>query len=82
VLRKLVFIAAVSILASGLLGAGADKIDENFTAGGYKLVWADEFDEDGAPNPKNWAFEKGLSATRRTSGTRRRMRCVRAGSST
>ena len=24
---------------------------------GYKLVWADEFDVDGAPNPENWTYE-------------------------
>src|ERR1700742_78322 len=27
---------------------------------GYTLIWADEFNEDGPPNPKNWAFEKGF----------------------
>jgi len=27
---------------------------------GYKLVWADEFDVDGRPNPMNWGFEKGF----------------------
>jgi beta-glucanase (GH16 family) len=27
---------------------------------GYALLWSDEFDVDGAPNPKNWNFEKGL----------------------
>jgi beta-glucanase (GH16 family) len=27
---------------------------------GYKLVWHDEFDVDGAPNPANWKFEKGF----------------------
>ena len=27
---------------------------------GYQLVWADEFNEDGPPNPKNWTFEKGF----------------------
>ena len=27
---------------------------------GYKLVWADEFNVDGAPNPANWTFEKGF----------------------
>lgn len=27
---------------------------------GYKLVWSDEFNTPGAPNPKNWAFEKGF----------------------
>lgn len=26
-------------------------------ADGYKLVWADEFDVDGAPNPQNWSYE-------------------------
>jgi len=31
-----------------------------FTEGGYHLVWADEFSNDGAPNPKNWAFEEGF----------------------
>ncbi|WP_069661275.1 glycoside hydrolase family 16 protein [Arcticibacter eurypsychrophilus] len=27
---------------------------------GYKLMWADEFNKDGAPNPKNWKFEQGF----------------------
>lgn len=27
----------------------------------WRLVWADEFDTDGAPNPKNWTFEKGFA---------------------
>jgi len=27
---------------------------------GYTLVWHDEFDTDGAPDPKNWKFEKGF----------------------
>ncbi|HVS98166.1 MAG TPA: DUF2264 domain-containing protein [Puia sp.] len=27
---------------------------------GYKLVWADEFNEDGRPDPKNWDFERGF----------------------
>ncbi|MGF7072298.1 glycoside hydrolase family 16 protein [Mucilaginibacter sp. R-33] len=30
------------------------------TVGGYKLVWADEFDEYGSPKPDNWAFESGF----------------------
>ena len=28
---------------------------------GYQLVWQDEFDVDGAPNPANWKFEKGFA---------------------
>ena len=27
----------------------------------YELVWSDEFDEDGLPNPANWGYEKGCS---------------------
>lgn len=30
------------------------------TAGGYKLVWSDEFDQDGPPNPENWTYEQGF----------------------
>ena len=26
----------------------------------YKLVWSDEFDTDGTPNPKNWRYEYGF----------------------
>ena len=28
---------------------------------GYKLVWSDEFDVDGTPDPKNWTYEKGFA---------------------
>lgn len=27
---------------------------------GYELVWADEFNQDGAPDTTNWSFEKGF----------------------
>ena len=27
---------------------------------GYKLVWADEFNTDGPPDPANWTYEKGF----------------------
>lgn len=27
---------------------------------GWKLVWSDEFDKDGPPNPANWVFEHGF----------------------
>ena len=26
----------------------------------YKLVWHDEFDQDGRPNPQNWTYETGF----------------------
>ncbi len=31
---------------------------------GYQLVWQDEFDVDGAPNPDNWHFEEGFARNR------------------
>lgn len=30
------------------------------TEGGYRLVWADEFNTDGKPDPRNWDYEKGF----------------------
>ncbi|MEE2642661.1 MAG: glycoside hydrolase family 16 protein [Planctomycetota bacterium] len=34
--------------------------EDPFTKGGYRLVWADEFEKEGPPNPKNWVFEQGF----------------------
>jgi beta-glucanase (GH16 family) len=31
---------------------------------GYALVWADEFDRDGAPQPANWTYERGFVRNR------------------
>ncbi|MEO8900775.1 MAG: glycoside hydrolase family 16 protein [Polyangiaceae bacterium] len=43
--------------AGGNGGTGGEAIT---TPAGYQLVWHDEFDVDGAPDPKNWKFEKGF----------------------
>jgi len=32
----------------------------NDTTGNYRLVWADEFNSDGAPDSSNWKFENGF----------------------
>ena len=45
-MKKILF-AAIALFAF----AACAPTDE------YKLVWADEFDVDGAPNPKNWSYE-------------------------
>lgn len=34
---------------------------EAFSNEGYKLVWADEFNKDGALDANNWHFEKGFA---------------------
>jgi len=49
---------AANAAGGGIAGnAGAAEIT---TPSGYKLVWHDEFDVDGAPNPANYKFEKGF----------------------
>jgi hypothetical protein len=51
--------AAVAEVA---LGDGPPALDGGVTVPtGYKLVWSDEFDVDGAPNSKNWNYEKGFA---------------------
>ena len=43
--------------SAGSGGSGGEVIT---APPGYKLVWHDEFDVDGPPNPANWKFEKGF----------------------
>lgn len=39
-----------------------DGDDRNHTdnTGTYKLVWSDEFDQDGVPDPEKWTYERGF----------------------
>lgn len=46
---------AVAADASPLPGDGGINVPD-----GYKLVWSDEFNTDGTPDPKNWNYEKGF----------------------
>jgi beta-glucanase (GH16 family) len=50
------------LLATALcsLGQAQQPTQQSLHIAGYKLVWSDEFDSDGAPNPKNWDFEHGF----------------------
>jgi len=36
------------------------NIADQYVSEGYKLVWNDEFEKDGTPNPVNWTYEKGF----------------------
>lgn len=62
--RGLRLLAWVPVVAAG---AGQPAVaDEALHAAaapppGYRLVWADEFDVDGPPDPKTWGFERGFS---------------------
>ena len=37
-----------------------DDYAAKYAGDGYHLVWSDEFDTDGPPNPKNWNYEHGF----------------------
>jgi len=54
---KMKYIAAFLICSICLTGCDLDETQEVVTKN--NLVWADEFDVDGPPNPQNWNFEIG-----------------------
>jgi beta-glucanase (GH16 family) len=51
---RVTFLAVCIALTSVFAAAAQESADE------YKLVWADEFDVDGPPDPKNWTYERGF----------------------
>ncbi len=62
-----IFVIAVIGLMTGetSLVVQAGPLRENAGQGspqpeGWKLVWADEFDKDGPPDPRNWTNETGF----------------------
>src|SRR5450432_848838 len=54
--------AAILLLVSTAHGAGTnlDSMPVNNSTNDWKLVWADEFDTNGPPNPANWNYERGF----------------------
>lgn len=46
---------SLNLAALSALAAAPPEI----TSENYELVWADEFEVDGEPNPKNWTYERG-----------------------
>ncbi len=52
-------LAAGALLAGAVAPAAADTVPDT-QPGGYRLVWHDEFDTDGAPDPASWSFEEGF----------------------
>jgi beta-glucanase (GH16 family) len=56
-LRGAIFSVAIDWL---LLAAACASASEMTAPDEYKLVWADEFDRAGTPDPQNWTFERGF----------------------
>ncbi|MEH6309021.1 glycoside hydrolase family 16 protein [Olivibacter sp. CPCC 100613] len=48
------------IFMIGFFSAFAQDKHTIYEKEGYRLVWSDEFNRDGAPNVMNWKFEKGF----------------------
>ncbi len=59
-LRWVDVLAAAAIGGGTLLSASAGAAAPD----GYRLVWADEFDVDGPPDPAKWGFEEGFVRNR------------------
>jgi beta-glucanase (GH16 family) len=56
-IRKLLTVCMVALAATSF--AQNDTSPKDYE--GYRLVWADEFNSDGKPNPKNWSYEEGFT---------------------
>jgi beta-glucanase (GH16 family) len=52
----LIFVLASATGVQQLASAGTD----DGRSGDYLLVWADEFDKEGPPDPNNWTYERGF----------------------
>jgi len=62
-ITKLIGGAALLALATGLFSCKTFKaatVEKLYDKEGYKLVWADEFNEDGRVKTADWQFEKGF----------------------
>jgi beta-glucanase (GH16 family) len=51
------WILSASVFVSSVYGATGPETRENSD---YVLIWADEFNKDGRPDPNNWTYEHGF----------------------
>ncbi len=58
--RNRILLALILLQSCGVQQQLSNRKVIDYSAEGYQLVWADEFSEDGIPNPKNWTYEKGF----------------------
>ncbi len=56
-----ILLPVLLLLWSAAAASGTEGADPGYGTGslGYELVWADEFDTDGLPDPARWAFNVG-----------------------
>jgi beta-glucanase (GH16 family) len=53
-------ICLISMMTSIVAGKKVSSSDNSDPATAYKLVWSDEFNKDGRPDPNNWTYERGF----------------------
>ncbi|NNM84456.1 MAG: glycoside hydrolase family 16 protein [Phycisphaerales bacterium] len=58
--RKFIRTLTGGVVAGAALGDALEYAVAGQNGDGYRLVWQDEFNHDGAPNPQNWNFENGF----------------------
>jgi beta-glucanase (GH16 family) len=59
-LRFFIAICLISMVPSIVAARQAGSSTNSNPATGYKLVWSDEFNKDGQPDPNNWTYERGF----------------------
>lgn len=64
-LGPIVLTGCLFVSATLLIGADvspkAATLPEQENDDGYVLIWSDEFDKDGPPDPANWIYERGFA---------------------
>ena len=50
----------ISMMTLTIIAKETESNSNNNPSTGLKLVWSDEFDKDGRPDPKNWTYERGF----------------------
>ncbi|MGO9109061.1 MAG: hypothetical protein ACLP9L_07495 [Thermoguttaceae bacterium] len=58
-LSALVCVGMMTTIAGAQPPEEKQVVKENATRAGWKLVWADEFDYTGVPDPAKWDYEVG-----------------------
>jgi beta-glucanase (GH16 family) len=53
-------VSLFALISSGAIPGEGPSVQDPYASGGYKLVWADEFNRDGRPDPAKWAYEQGF----------------------
>jgi beta-glucanase (GH16 family) len=54
------YLAVLCVFAVGFVAGCSTGPRAGAVPPGYKLVWADEFNKEGAPDPANWTYEQGF----------------------